>query len=775
MPKPTNKPSEPFPTQEGDWLWVPLRNEWRDVRSKPEEIVRQKFVRHLVTELGYSLDQMDQERRTMHGHHSPRADIVVWENAAAKAANKSPILVVECKAESIDIIERDYYQGESYTRASGCEFFVANNQRFTGVFRLIPGAPGEFVQINEIPKANDWGDAKRLQAIRAGQRAFNRREFQDLLFKCHSILRDVHKMDPGRAFDTMSKILFVKMYIERTGNHGTFTTDFLDQRDATRLPGEPEVHETLFRQTKDYYRADDLFAEADKLDVSAGTFRRIVKALQRFDLSKTGDDIKGLAFERFLGNTFRGELGQFFTPRPVVNFMVEALDPQEGELICDPAAGSGGFLIRAFEHVRAAIASDVQEKKDAARAEIEALGLEPEEEEARIEAAFIAHNRELLPSDDANRPVDTRVGRLAWRCIFGTDADARPARTAKMNMIMHGDGHGGIHHHDGLVDVNGIFPERFDVVLTNPPFGSNVGDDQKLNGSAETSVKEDADYVRRAEETYGPTWRENHDRLAQAAKAHTPILNLFEIGKGKKNRATEIVFVERCLGLLRPGGRMGIVLPDGNLNNPSLAWLRRWCEGKARIDAVVSLPEETFVSSKATVKASIVFLTRFTAEDTARWDAAWVAAHAAVDASFDKERDAALAPVNALQPRSPAEWQRGDPPAYPRGIGATKLVNPRWSKEHKDAGDKAWASAKAAVREIDKRHDAALWAEVRKRFDYPVFVASPGAVGITSTGETEGAANELPAVLEALCAFRNWRDAGADPSAQPNFPLPFAA
>jgi type I restriction enzyme M protein len=356
-------------------------------------------------------------------------------------------------------------------------------------------------------------------------------------------------------------------------------------------------------------------------------------------------------------------------------------------------------------------------------------------------------------------------------------------------MIMHGDGHGGIHHHDGLVDVNGIFPGRFDVVLTNPPFGSNVGDDQKLNGSAETYVKEDSDYVQRAEQRYGPEWRENHDKLAQAARANTPILNLYEIGSGKKNRATEIVFVERCLKLLKPGGRMAIVLPDGNLNNPSLTWLRRWCEGKARIDAVVSLPEETFVSSRATVKASIVFLTAFTTEDAKRWEAAWGDAHKAVDAAFDKERDAALVPVIALGPAKSPEWKRGDPPAYPRGLGSTKLTNPQWAKAAKgaddkakaaakaalEAGEKTWTAAKAAIREIDKRHDAALWAEVRERFDYPVFVASPKSVGITSTGETEGAANDLPGVLEALRAFLSWRDAGADPGAEPNFHLPFAA
>jgi type I restriction enzyme M protein len=510
--KPKTKPSTPFPAtpeslhREGNWLWIPLRGEWRDVAAKPEEIVRQTFLRHLVDHYSYSLAQIDQERRTQHGHKSPRADIVIWESAEKKANNNTPVLVVECKAEGVDINVKDYYQGESYTRAVGCEFFIAHNMRFTAVFKLVPGLPGDFVQINEIAKASDWGDAKRIEELKNKLRAFNRKEFQDLLFKCHSILRDVHKMEPGRAFDTISKILFVKMYVERSGLHGTFTVDFLDRRASTRLPTDPQVHDGLFEQTKNYYKADDLFTANDRLEISEETFRRLVRELERFDLSKTGDDIKGLAFERFLGNTFRGELGQFFTPRPVVDFMVSLLDPQEGELICDPAAGSGGFLIRAFEHVRAQIGAAIQADKDNARAAIEAEGLDPDGEEARIDAAFAALNKELLPSDDENRPVDTRVGRLAWNCIFGCDAEPRAARTAKMNMIMHGDGHGGIHYHDGLVDINGIFPGRFDIVITNPPFGSNVGSDQKVGGSDETRVLNDAAYRGRCVQRYGAAW-----------------------------------------------------------------------------------------------------------------------------------------------------------------------------------------------------------------------------------------------------------------------------
>ena len=789
--KPTTPPATSFPPAHdqlhrvGNWLWIPLRKEWRDVSTKPEEVVRQKFIRVLVEHYGYDLAQIDQERRTQHGHKSPRADIVVWETAAAKQAKptRTPVLVVECKTDSIEIQERDYYQGESYTRAVGCEFFVATNQRHTAIFRLLPGLPGGFVAINEIPKASDWGDAKRLKEIKESLRAFNRKEFQDLLFVCHSILRDVHKMDPGRAFDTISKILFIKMYVERSGLHGTFTVDYLDKRATSRMPNDPLVHDGLFELTKDFYKHDKLFTDADKLDISESTFRRIVKELERFDLAKTGDDIKGLAFERFLGTTFRGELGQFFTPRPVVEFMVDLLNPRESELICDPAAGSGGFLIRAFEHVRAQILADIQAKKDAEKLRIEALKLPEEEEERQIEAAFAELNRQLLPSGEDNKPIDTRVGRLAWQCIYGTDAEPRAARTAKMNMVMHGDGHGGIHYHDGLVGINGIFDGRFDVVLTNPPFGSNVGKDQIVGASEETSVPTDTDYVRACKKRYGKGWEETYNRLRQAVDEETPILDLFDIGAGKANRPTELIFVERCLNLLRPGGRMGIVLPDGNLNNPSL-----------------------------------VFMRKFTDAEAAAWEAAWTQAHEELDAQFDVQRNelhAAYAPriVSGDNPalgaklakleklgvkRSLPMWSDSEPPAYPKAARPTQQGKPTWEgtpatkdkakaaelkktvltvlNDLSNVSNALLSELKAKYRAVDEAHTAALWSRVRELFDYPVFVAAPKTVGITSTGDTgDGVTNDLPEVLQQFRAFEQWLDKGAVEEDQPNFLEPSTA
>lgn len=346
------------------WVWLPLRSTWVDTTHRPEEVVRQDWIRRLVIDGGFDLAQMDQERRTLtHGTGSPRADIVVWASARDKAAGAAAILVVETKATAGPVILSDFRQGESYARAGGCQFMIAATTTAHSVYQLVPGFPGKAIQINDWPTAADFGEPARLAKLRDSLRAFDRDEFQKLLFECHSLLRDHHAMTPDRAFDTISKVLFIKLYIERQGAHGTFTTAFLAQREATRLPGDKPVHDQLFDLTKDAFKTDDLFEPSDKLEISEATFKALVEKLQRFNLSQTEEDIKGIAFERFLGRTFRGELGQFFTPRPIVDFMVEALDPQEGQLVCDPAAGSGGFLIKTFDHVRAAISADIEAKE----------------------------------------------------------------------------------------------------------------------------------------------------------------------------------------------------------------------------------------------------------------------------------------------------------------------------------------------------------------------------------------------------------------------------
>ena len=249
--------------------------------------------------------------------------------------------------------------------------------------------------------------------------------------------------------------------------------------------------------------------------------------------------------------------------------MIRMAEPKEDDLICDPASGSGGFLIRFFEIVRQQIlaAADADYQTFKTRLENKKGISEANKAErlrtkyAEIHAALDQHKR------------DTRLWKLANRCIYGTDANDRMARTSKMNMIMHGDGHGGVHHHDGFLNVNGIFEGRFDIILTNPPFGANVEASDVVH---EADVEVSAAAARRYAEDYGDLYTEAATRVRAAIDK--PIASLFELPKrgaaemsklGKIK--TEIIFIERCLSLLKPGGRLGIVLPEGIFNNPSLA------------------------------------------------------------------------------------------------------------------------------------------------------------------------------------------------------------
>jgi type I restriction enzyme M protein len=821
MPKP-RPPAEPFADDgraihtDGNWAWVPLRSKWVDVTHKPEELVRQEWVRRLVVEGGFELSQMDQERHDLvHGTGSPRADVVVWSSAADKAANASAIMVVETKAGDGEVIISDFRQGESYARAGGSEFLIAATATHHASFQLKAGFPGRADQINDWPRKNDFADGRRLAALKKRLRTFDREEFQKLLYECHSLLRDHHAMTPERAFDTISKVLFMKLDIERTGRWGTFTTDYLDERQRLSRRGEVPIHQILFEETKENFEKDDLFGDSDQLELSAATFRELVSKLQRFNLSQTGEDIKGIAFEKFLSRTSRGDLGQFFTPRPVVDFIIEVLAPREGELICDPAAGSGGFLIRAFEYVRSIIAEDIERQKDARFAEIEAAfsgdltDEQIEERNRQIDAAFNELNADLMPTLPDGTRADSRVARLAWDCIYGCDKEPRAARTAKMNMVMHGDGHGGIHWHDGLVNINGIFEERFDIVVTNPPFGATVSKTQLVGATAESNVPEDRTYTRRHLERYGEPWRASQQRVINARQQ--PILDLFELGRGKKSLQTPSLFLERCLQLLKPGGRLGIVLPNGNLNGANLAWVRRWVEGQARILGVVNLPLETFRFSGASVSASVMFLRKFDSEDRTRWEAAWSAAEAELHPAFDERRQAlveAMAPgvwsglgdpvlveavekLGELGVSRTVEWQRVPPDLPERGAGVTKVPAPKWSGRPNDqAGGRSWkavyaeraaelseemsvalAELRAALRAIDEEHTAALWSNVRTAFDYPVFVSAPGAVGITASGDTgESVPNELPEVLAAWRTYEEWVLAGAPEDEMPCLP-----
>lgn len=692
-------------------IWSSVRGKW--LVETPEEYVRQEYLLVLFHEYGYRLEQIaEEEEVTGRGSGKARADFVIWRSTQDKAEHKSPLIIVECKSDNVTIRPEDYAQGDRYARLTNAPFFVTHNNTETKFWRVRKDLmPGYLEEIEDIPHAD--ATDKQIEELLTRLKTFKEDEFANLLHQCHNVIRNREKKDPVAAFDETAKILFVKVFVERElksrqRRKNLFAVEYLEDQ-----IGDNPL-EDLFQKTKDHYRRDRIFAEDERLNLKPATGIEIVRLLERYNLSDTSEDIKGIAFERFLGKTFRGEIGQFFTPRPIVEFMVRMVDPKEGEVICDPASGSGGFLIRFFEIVREKILADVDWQYRKFRKQVESRKGMAQEKQAE---ALRTKYEELQKTIDKD-VSDSRLWNLANRCIYGTDANDRMARTSKMNMIMHGDGHGGVHHHDGFLNVNGIFEGRFDIILTNPPFGSSVEPSDTIT---EEQVILPSELERYYAGIYGEDYRDALSRV-RAAQGK-PIASLFELpvvkGKRKVGKIkTELLFIERCLALLKPGGRLGIVLPEGVFNNPSLAHIREFCEDRAFIRAVVSLPPETFVSSGASVKASLLFMQKFTEGEQADFDAKKVAA-----AQETREKYA---------------------PEIAKRTGELEAALAQ-AKKDKDADRRKVLEVE--LKQYQRHMAAKIKTEARvllkSRFLYPVFLYEAEHVGITATGETDRVPNEL--------------------------------
>lgn len=698
-------------------IFAPLSGKW--LVMKPEEKVRQEYICRLVKNYGFSIEQMAQEiqvSNSQRGQGRAMADIVVWRNAKDKNEHNSPIIVVECKAEHITVREEDYFQGYNYASWAGADFFVTSNLKETRIFKVLKGKiPKKLEEIVDIPNAEIASNSKKVEELLKQTKAFTRDEFSKLLFKCHNIIRNNDKLSPEAAFDEISKILFIKIRYERsnTGAQIFSEEEFKKARDSYnkyKPKDGAEFYQFLFDQTKEDFKDDDLFENSEILRIRENSFEAIVKELQIYNLSTTSDDVKGIAFEQFLGKTFRGELGQFFTPRTIVDFMVEVLDPMEGETICDPCCGSGGFLIKAFEFVRSKIEAEIHVAKEKIKSELysedylNANEKQKADIDEKVTDLFSKLNAELDIHNDRSR-----LRTLSYDCIYGTDANPRMSRTAKMNMIMHGDGHGGVHHNDGLLNVNGIFENRFDLILTNPPFGSRVEKSLKITEADKyTDVARIAKYRERYGAAYDQALKQVNDNIGKS------LLSLYKTGD--LSTLTEVLFIERCLNLLKPGGRMGIVLPEGVLNNTNLQKVRDFVESKAKILLITSIPQDVFIASGATVKPSLLFFKKFTEEENTEWK------------RIAKKAEKEIAKKYEIQTKAVEDKLKDKT--------LTAADKKPWKTEQKQLEDKIIVDTKAYIKQA---------------FDYEIPIAEVEKAGISSTGaEIE---NELKPLAQEFITY----------------------
>lgn len=507
--------------------------------TDPEEKVRAKYYVELIERYQYPENRIDLEVTVPRRKPADIADVVIFQDDA----KKKPYTVIECKKDGIPQLEFEqaieqafgncnslsgYYTG--VIAGNTRRFFNAKDfgsmERTQNVIADIPVGYGDVQEWRYRKNDDNWD----LQVV-------GKEELTRVLRKCHDTLWQGGKLAPTEAFDELAKILFIKIRDEKKLRENGDPYDFQIKTRETPQSVADRI-KALYQEAKT--RDPEVFTE--DVQVDNGPLFSVVNHLQGINLNQTDLDVKGVAFERFLGSYFRGDMGQYFTPRELVEFIVKIVDPHHEERILDPACGSGGFLLYAMEHVQ----------KEASQYY----------EEGTPEHYNHWHN-------------------FAEKELFGIEVNDAIARVAKMNMILHDDGHSNVIGSDALIDFDkfydqnrGFEKESFDIILTNPPFGANIKKEEK------------------------------------------PYLDDYKLGKGKKSQKTEILFLERCFDFLKWGtGKLAIVLPDGILNNSSLQYVRDYIEQHYRILAVVSLPQIAFRYYEAGVKPSILFLQKFSEEE----------------------------------------------------------------------------------------------------------------------------------------------------------------
>ena len=500
--------------------------------TDPEEPVRARVYVELIEKYKYPANRIEMEVYPPSRAPPYPADVVVYEDDE----HEKVFIVVEVKADSsernIEIAKREGL-GNANLLNTKYLLLVCGEEELSYDVSSKPSLSSlEKHIISQIPPK--YGKLPKYKFKKEREKSFfdlryaSLNELNNKFQRCHNEIWEGGKRDPAVSFDEMSKLMFSKIYDERFTVFGDYYRYQIGSHESPSVIAEraKELYKEAQRNEPEVFKAP--------IELSDEMVFRVVEILQDISLAKTDLDSKGRAFEKFLGKFFRGEYGQYFTPRQIVEFMVKMLEPNARELVIDPACGSGGFLLYSLNLVRERVNKDYEGDPDT---------------------------------------IKDIIWRFANKQIFGIEINDRIARVAMMDMVIHEDGHSNIECANALQDFEkfdprrDIKPNKYDLVFTNPPFGA-VEKDQK-------------------------------------------ILELYELGsknRKRKSQKTEILFIERCLNLLRFGGKMGIVLPDGILTNSSLKYVRDFIEENAKILAVVSLPQQTFVPSGSGVKASLLFL-----------------------------------------------------------------------------------------------------------------------------------------------------------------------
>ena len=561
----------------------------RVVKATDKEMTLQSMIAMMTEEYGFAPEDMERDYKVKYDDaesgktKTQKVDLAIFNAGHAHDADELIRFIIVAKDAKVK--PNDKKNGveattENILCTTDCEFACWTNGEDLQYVHAFEDAFGQVTceAISDFP-----AEGQTLEDLEAqGERAIPRKPANESLVKtfkrCHDYIYGNEGMKKT-AFWELLNLIFCKLYDEKRrfsdaregiSYRRRFWVGVKEQNTPEGQHAVAERIKGIFEDLKESNIFKDVFEGNEQITLSDRGLAFVASELAKYSFLDATVDVKGTAYETIVSNTLKQEAGQFFTPRNIIKCMVEMLDPDQNCRVLDPACGSGGFLVMVLDHVRHKIAKNFY----------------PELDDLHLEAKLNSVE------------VDDAVREYAEKMIFGFDFDPDLKKAARMNMVMAGDGHSNIYNINSLEYPRGSKPDvpriaeavnrsiehsadhdfnfgtsddnaqgKFDMVFTNPPFGTKVEVDPEIASHYELNSK-----------------------------------------------APEVLFIEACYNFLKPGGKMAIVLPDGILGNPNTESVRLWVLQHFKLLASVDLPVETFLPQVG-VQASLLFLQKKTDEE----------------------------------------------------------------------------------------------------------------------------------------------------------------
>jgi type I restriction-modification system DNA methylase subunit len=684
--------------------------------SNPEEQVQAETFLKLILTYGYAQKRIRLFVPVVMGSTTKEADIIVYNDDE----QKSPHIIVECKKQEVSELEftQAVEQGFSYAVAEGAKYVWITSGIKDEYYQVPTEKPKERITITDIPQAGVETLARFKYAkgggISNGQKLFEltvvtEDELTRRFKQAHQSLWGGGELNPSEAFDELDKLIFCKIWDEKKARKVGEPYDFqifsvapkANEKEEERKQRENKQLSERIKALYEEGRRADAEVFKDDIRLSPEKLRTVVGYLESINLGETDLDSKGRAFETFMGSFFRGDFGQYFTPRPIVKFIVDVLPIKHNSLVLDTSCGSGGFLLHALEKVRR-------------------------------EANEYYPNYKTDPKE-YNKHYQ-HWHNFAQSNLFGIEINEQIARVAKMNMIIHDDGHTNVIAADGLRDSEdlikrtenkGFTYNRFDFVITNPPFGSVIKQTEQAYISQYSFAMKAVD------------WLNPKSRTAE-----------------RDSQSTEVLFLEQCHRFLKEGGYLAMVVPDGILTNSSLQYVREGIEEKYRIVAVVSMPQTAFSATGAGVKSSVLFLKKHSQAVTESIQQAKLTLQDQIKQGNDYLK--LLDKIENNKKRHLKELRGFD---NAQNLSGKALTDSELYKEWKKSVTAEYNDQIEALKESLSDQ----YAEEKQKViqDYPIFMAIAEDIGYDATGKPTNN-NELDFIGEELARFIESIESGKD-------------